>query len=88
VLLFLVMNCVFIMCVCVNRIMKRKSLEFVAKSNVVWFFASSRNIKNAKPLWLVCDFMPLFSDGNGLSKFSCSIIHGPHSLILLNVALP
>jgi hypothetical protein len=55
---------------------------------MLWYFASSRNIKNAKPLWLVCDFMSLSFDGNGLSKFSCSIIHGPHSLTLLNVALP
>jgi hypothetical protein len=54
---------------------------------MLWNFASSRNIKNAKPLWLVCDFMSLSFDGNGLSKFSCLIIHGPHSLTLLDVAL-
>jgi hypothetical protein len=32
--------------------------------------------------------MPLPFDGNGLSKFSFSIIHVPHSLTLLDVALP
>lgn len=53
-----------------------------------WYFASSRNIKNAKALWLVCDFMSLSFDGNCLSKFSCSIIHGPHSFTLLDVTLP
>jgi hypothetical protein len=55
---------------------------------MLWYFASSRNIKNAKPLWLICDFMPLSFDGNNLSKFSYSIIHGPHSLTILDVALP
>jgi hypothetical protein len=33
-------------------------------------------------------YLPLSFDGNGLSKFSCSIIHGPHSFALLDVALP
>jgi hypothetical protein len=38
-------------------------------------------MSNIKPLWLVCDFVPLLSNGDGLSSKSSRLIHlGSHFL--------
>ncbi len=38
-------------------------------------------MSNVKPLWLLCDFVPLSFDGDGLSSESSRLIHlGSHSL--------
>jgi hypothetical protein len=67
--------------------MKRKSLKSIMRSNIklkpalLRCFSSSRNMSNVKPLWLVCDYVPLSSNGDGPSSKSSRLIHlGSHSL--------
>ncbi len=58
------------------------------KPTLLRYFASSRNVGNAKPLWLVCDSRHLPFDGDGLSKFSHPNLSGLQFLTLSNVASP
>ncbi len=82
VLCFLV---VFVVCA-VNRTMKRKSLESIARSipkskpTLLQYFFGSINASNAKPLWLVCNLMPLPFDGDGPLESLGPIVLGLHYL--------
>jgi hypothetical protein len=92
--LLVVVHVVWALCACIGQIMKRKSLKSLTrtktKSNftLLQYFANSRNVGNVKPLWLVCDSMPLPFDGDGLSKSSHSRLGGLRFPMLLNVTFP
>jgi hypothetical protein len=53
-------------CGCTRWIMKLKSMESIARTKVMFKptllqdFASSKNVGNAKPFWLVCDHCACF----------------------------
>jgi len=80
--LLVVVHVVWALCACIGQTMKRKSLKSLtrtktkSKLTLLQYFASSRNVGNVKPLWLVCDSMPLPFDGDGSSKSSHSRLGG------------
>jgi len=73
------------LCLCLNRTTKHKSLELITRSNaklklaLLQYFSNNKNMLNVKPLWLMCDSMLLLFNVDGLSLESSRPIHlGSH----------